>query len=55
MWPPERTKDFSKLWTSDLVFDRKWPIFEHIPDLSEAKILAKFQEYPKHKQGKLMK
>ena len=35
----------SKIWPSDLVFDRTWPIFILILEIVKASILTKFNEY----------
>ena len=45
MWPVELTQGFSKIWPSDLVFDRIWPIFKLVPDFIKSNILTKFHAY----------
>ena len=44
MWPLERTQGFSKIWPSDIVFDRTWPNFKLVRDFIETNILTKFHE-----------
>ena len=44
MWPLERTRGFSKILPSDLVFDPIQPNFELVQDFIKANILTKFYE-----------
>ena len=44
MWHLEQTQGFSKIWTSDLVFDLTWTIFKLVWDFIKTNILTNFHD-----------
>ena len=45
MWPLKCTQSFSKIWTSEIVFDQTWPMLGLVRDFIKTSILTKFNDY----------
>ena len=45
IWSLNHTRGISKIWPSDLGFDRTWFIFKLVRNFIKTKVLIKFQDY----------